>query len=189
MMSWRTRTRTNPLADHSPHNPVGKDNLPEVGEALKRLDVGHRRAVASLIARLVSVAFLIAILSIQLPAVRNALPIANALGIALIAWPFFTTTGRLYGWRISLGRQYAEAQCWADAEKALLPLTGVRSALFDAVGEGRYHLALAWRALGKTDDARRLLSEVSAQYARTEWGIRAAETLATLSPLPVSARN
>jgi hypothetical protein len=154
------------------------ESLPDVDEALRKLGRGHVRAAVSLGVRLLSVAFLIALLSVQLPAVRRALPLVNALGIALIAWPFFTSIGRLYSWRIALGRRYAEAARWVDAERVLAPLGGgVGAPLFDATGEGRYHLALARHGLGREADARTLWSELATQYANREWGIKAAESL------------
>lgn len=172
MSRTKTETRRRPA--------TAATTLPDADEALRRLAAGHGRALGSLVVRLISCAFLIALLTVQVPALRGALPLVNAAGVALVAWPFFTSTGRLYGWRIALGRRYADAGRWEEAARTLAPLgMGVRAALFDAAGEGRYLLALAWRSLGRGDDARRLWGELATQYARTEWGTLSAERLAT----------
>ena len=156
--------------------------LPDGDTALRQLAVGHARAVFSLLLRLLSAGFLIALLTIQLPAVRRALPLANAVGVALVAWPFFTSMGRLYGWRIALGRRCAEANQWEDAVRTLTPLVGMRATLFDAGGEGRYHLALALQHLGRDDEAQRQWREIANQYARSEWGRKSASALLPDTP-------
>ena len=97
--------------------------------------------------------------------------------LALI--PFIVTWGRLVAARITLGRALIERADWEEASLVLAPIgsgTG-KARLFDATGEGRYHLAQARQALGQFDAARRLLTTLANEIGtRSEWGRRAAET-------------
>jgi hypothetical protein len=131
--------------------------VPDVDTALAELSRRHLRAVASLAVRLIAVGFLAAILCAQIPWLARHRSVVDALSGVLVLWPFFTALGRLYSWRIALGRTYAKVGHWADAERTLTPVRGVRARLFDATGEGTYWLALACRARGQGGEATRLL--------------------------------
>lgn len=146
--------------------------LPPVDEALAALARRELRAVILLIARLIAVAVLITLLEMQVPALRRAPFLPEAVGGALILWPFFTARGRNAAWRIALGRSYARAKRWAEAERTLRPFARRAALGFDAAGEGAYWLAVAQRALGREEEARRLFQSV-ARTGRGEWKTRA----------------
>lgn len=156
---------------------------PPTDEALTALLRRTVRAWAWLLVRVVTLALLLAILSVQSPWVRQNRALMDALSGILALWPFFTAMGRIYSWRIALGRSYVREERWADAERTLSPLPGYRARLFDATGEGTYWLAVAHREQGKTEEARRLFRMVTERQPGGEWSQKAQEALA---PQPVS---
>jgi hypothetical protein len=140
-------------------------SAPPIDAALTELVRRSVRAGVWLVLRLVCAGFLLALVARQSPALAKAGAWLQPLAGLLVTLPFFTALGKNYAWRIALGRAYVAERRWSDAEKTLGVLTGARAALFDAAGEGRYHLAVARGALGRADDASRLFAEVAAQGA------------------------
>jgi hypothetical protein len=166
MPSKSKKTRPETASETAP------ETLPDVETALTELTRRQIRVVVALVVRVIAVALLTAILARQIPALRQVKPLVDALSGVLVLWPFFTAYGRLQAWRIALGRSYAKAQRWADAERTLTPLAGLRGSLYDATGEGRYWLAVARRGLGRTEEARRLFAFL-ATLPGGEWAERA----------------
>lgn len=160
---------------------VRRDHLPEAESALPELARRHARAVVALLLRAVSLAFLTAVLTIVAPAVRPYRPLLDAASGVLALWPFFTSLGRLYAWRITLGRAYARAGRWADAVRTLGPLQGARARLFDAPGQGRYYLGAALLGEGRGDEADRLFGVLAAE-APEPWRTHAAAAKETRDP-------
>lgn len=160
-----------PRAEARPARPA--DAAPPIETALPQLAQRSVRAAVWLVIRLVAVAVLTTMLVRQAPGLRSFRLVLDFIGALLVLVPFLTALGRNYGWRIRLGRAYATEERWADAETALGVLTGLRATLFDATGEGRYHLARVRRALGKREESARLFAEVAGQGS-AEWREKAA---------------
>jgi hypothetical protein len=156
--------------------------LPDAEIALTELSSRHLRALASLGVRLIAVGFLAALLCAQSPWLAQHRSLVDGLSGVLVLWPFFTALGRLYAWRIALGRTYAKAERWADVERTLRPLTGLRARLFDATGEGTYWLALARRAQGRNEEAARLLKSLAGAGGR--WAEQARVALSERQEVP-----
>jgi hypothetical protein len=160
--------------------PPERNNLASPGSvpdaALAELSRRHLRALAALGVRVVAVGFLAALLCVQVSWLGRHRGVLDALSGVLVLWPFFTDLGRLYAWRIALGRTYANAGRWAEAERALAPLTGLRGRLFDATGEGTYFLAVARRALGQDGAADALFQQLAGSVGGP-WGERARAAL------------
>jgi len=144
------------------------------------LDRRQGRAVASLIFRIVALPVLVTLLCRSAPALSALRPLLEAASVAAALFPFFATWGRLTAARIALGRARAEKADWPGAERLLTPIgrrLGAR--LFDATGEGRYHLALALGGLGREGSAHRLYEQLAAEIGeRSEWGRRSAAAVA-----------
>ncbi|MBC8102941.1 MAG: hypothetical protein H7Z41_10180 [Cytophagales bacterium] len=158
-------------------DPERQTTAPPVGEALPGLSRRMGWAVGSLLVRIVTVAVLNTILAHQIPWLGKNRAFLDALGGILVLWPFFTSWGRVYAWRIALGRTYVREQRWADADQTLSPFLHPRTRLFfDATGEGIYWLATARQALGKDEEARRLLTRLLRERRGT-WSERAQKAL------------
>lgn len=159
----------------------GPDAAPPLESALAALSRRHLRAVLALLARIAALGLLMALLSSQSPALAKARVLMDAVAGALALWPFFTALGRLYGWRIALGRSYVRESRFADADCALSPLVvGLRARLFDATGEGAYWLATARRGLGREAEARPLWETIAREHPVGEWGERARAALSEM---------
>jgi len=158
-------------------NRASPDPLPDADAALAELSRRHLRILAALGVRVVAVGFLVALLCVQVPWLGRHRGLLDALSGVLVLWPLFTDLGRLYAWRIALGRTYANAGRWAEVERALAPLLGLRARLFDATGEGTYYLAVARRALGRDHDADTLFRQLAGSISGA-WGERARAALA-----------
>jgi hypothetical protein len=156
---------------------VSSGPLPDADGALAELSRRHLRVLAALGVRVVAVGFFAALLCVQAPWFGRHRGALDALSGVLVLWPLFTDLGRLYAWRIALGRTYAKAGQWAEAERMLAPLTGLRARLFDATGEGTYYLAVARRALGRDGDADALFQQLAGSTGGA-WGERARAALA-----------
>jgi hypothetical protein len=109
--------------------------LPDVDTALALLRRRHLLLVGALLARLICAAILSALLAPRLSSLRGLL---DVFLIVLIVWPLYTGLGRLYSWRIALGRAYLGQDLVGDAARILAPLAAHprRALLFDASGEG-----------------------------------------------------
>jgi hypothetical protein len=153
------------------------ETLPDVDSALMELTRRQIRVGVALVVRIVAVALVTTVLAHQIPAMARMKPLVDALSGVLVLWPFFTAYGKLQAWRIALGRSYAKAERWADAERTLLPLDGLRGSVYDATGEGRYWLAVARRGLGRKEEARRLFIYL-ATLPGGEWAERARQEAA-----------
>jgi hypothetical protein len=152
---------------------------PPLEEALAELSRRTGWAIGSLVVRIVAIAVLNTILVHQIPWLGRNRVLLDAIGGALVLWPFFTALGQGYAWRIALGRTYAKEQRWSDADRTLTPFLHPRTRLFfDATGEGIYWLALSRSALGNIEDSRRLLQRL-ADERRGVWSDRARESLGT----------
>jgi hypothetical protein len=150
---------------------------PPLNEALQGLSRRTGWAIGSLVVRIVAVAALNTILSHQIPWLGRNRALLDALGGVLVLWPFFTSLGRGYAWRIALGRTYAKEHRWEDANKTLSPFLHPRTRLFfDATGEGIYWLAMSRFALGYEEDHLRLLRRL-ADERRGVWSDRARDRL------------
>lgn len=150
--------------------------LPEPETALPELSRRYIRLWISLLVRIVALGILTAILVRQSSWLENNRVLLDSLSGVLALWPFFTGMGKLYAWRIVLGRKYAEAERWTDAAQTLAPVGGIQGRLFDVTGEGRYWLAIALHGTGKAQEAKELLSWVAA-LPGGEWAKRAKEPL------------
>lgn len=155
--------------------------LPDPATALPELSRRYVRQWVSLLVRIVALGVLTAILARQSPWLEQNRVLLDSLSGVLALWPFFTGMGKLYAWRIALGRRYAEAGRFADAAQALAPVGGIQGRLFDATGEGRYWLAVALHGIGKEAEAKELLSWVAA-LPGGEWAKRAREPLSGGNP-------
>lgn len=164
-MPPRTKPRRTKPSVPTPSVPDPQTALPE----LTRREV---RAFIALLVRAVLVAFLSVVLARQVPGFRAYRLLWETVGGTLVLWPYLTTLGRVYEWRIHLGRAYARAAQWENARRTLAPLIGPRGALFDAVGEGRYFLAAALRGVGEAQKADRLLQTLGVN-GRSPWRERA----------------
>jgi hypothetical protein len=160
------------------NNPPAASTLPDPKTALPELSRRYIRQWVSLLFRIVALGILSAILVRQSPWLEQNRVLLDSLSGVLALWPFFTGMGKLYTWRIALGRRYAEAERWSHAAQTLAPVSGIQGRLFDMTGEGRYWLALALHGMGDERGARELLSWVAA-LPGGEWARRAKE------PLPV----
>lgn len=151
---------------------------PRIDEALAGLSRRTGWVIGSLVVRIVAVAALNTILAHQIPWLGRNRALLDALGGVLVLWPFFTALGRVYSWRIALGRTYAGEQRWEDADRTLSPFLHPRTRLFfDAAGEGIYWLAISRSALGRAEESRRLLQSLAGER-RGVWSERARESLA-----------
>jgi len=161
-----------------PRSEAASSSLPPVEAALAALARRSLGAVILLLARLVAAAILLVLLERQFPALRQGagLLVLEAAAGALVLWPFFTALGRAAAWRIALGRSYARAERWIEAERTLLVFTRAAYQPFDAAGEGTYWLAVARRGLGREEEARRLFRSV-ARSRRGPWRARAEAAL------------
>src|SRR5690349_20518077 len=118
------------------------NTLPEPETALTELSRRYVRQWVFLLMRIVTLGILTAIMVRQPPWLEQNRALLDALSGVLALWPLFTDMGKLYAWRIALGRRYAEAKRWADAARTLAPVGGIQGRLFDVTGEGRYWLAI-----------------------------------------------
>ena len=126
-----------------------------------------------LFVRLVGVALLVSVWEAAAPPGFARLRLfVDGVGALLVVLPFFTAYGRIFAWRIALGRAYVTEKRWPDAARALAALDRKGYHPFDATSEGAYWLALTCGALGKNDDARRLL-ELVARQGNVEWKSKA----------------
>lgn len=160
--------------------------LPDPQTALTELSRRYVRQWISLLLRIVALGILTAILVRQSPWLAQNRVLLDSLSGVLALWPFFNGMGKLYAWRIALGRKYAEAERWSDAAQTLAPVGGIQGRLFDMTGEGRYWLAVALQGIGKEQEARELLSWVAA-LPGGEWAKRAKEPLPSGNPAPSKA--
>jgi hypothetical protein len=103
------------------------------------------RAVVFVFVRLVGLALLVSVLAARSPWIEAHRAYFDAGAALLVVLPFFTALGRIFGWRIALGRAYVREGRWAEAERALAPFDRRRWTYhpFDAAGEGAYWLAVA----------------------------------------------
>ncbi|GAB4454603.1 MAG: hypothetical protein OHK0029_09390 [Armatimonadaceae bacterium] len=147
-------------------------SLPDIATAQTEFTRRHIRLWIALLLRVVGLGILTAILTAQVPFLAQNRPLLDAISGVLALAPLFTGLGRLHGWRIALGRRYAEAQRWHDALTILEPLRGITGRLFDANGEGRYWLAEAYHATGRASDAEALRTTV-ANLGSGEWAEKA----------------
>ena len=92
---------------------------------------------------MVGLAVLTTILKFQMPWLRPYSSVLDALSGILALWPFWTSVGRNWQWRIELGNAYALAGQNADAIAVLEALDGIQGKLFDAQGVGAAALAQA----------------------------------------------
>jgi hypothetical protein len=160
-------------------NPVKvKTNLPDLETARRELLKREARTFMWMLVRLVCIGMLSAIIRVSAPAVRPFLVVFDAVGILLILAPLFTGLGRIFAWRIALGKSYVDVRRFADAEAVLAVLSGVRGNLFDAQGQGRYFRAVALCALNRTPEALPLLREV-AERGQDPWQSQAKMQLAS----------
>jgi len=163
-----------PRRQAEPAPAAAPADLPDPDRALRALAGRQALAVVFLLVRLFSLALLATLLVVQAPGLRPYRPLLDAVSILLALWPFLTAYGRSVGWRIALGRAYAGAGRWADAERTLAPLAGWRARPFDAAGEGLFWLAMALRARGSGSEARTLMGRVAAPGGGSpEWQERA----------------
>lgn len=153
--------------------PPAPVSAPPVDEALAGLFRREVRAVVWLLVRIVAVALLATLLRARIPGLGRFGPIVDAVAAALVLWPFFTARGRVFAWRIALGRSYVREERWSDAERALRPLRRTRNQVFDATGEGAYWLAVSLRGLGRADEAAAVFAHVAAGRRGGEWRDRA----------------
>lgn len=176
------RKNSSPLATKkTPPPPSAATASPPLDTALAALSRRTARAVASLLVRVVALGVLITLLVHEAPGLERVRGVLDAVGAALALWPFFTSLGRLYAWRIALGRAYIREERWEDAARTLAPFRHPRARLlFDAAGEGAYHLAVTRRALGQGDEARRLFSLVAGER-RGPWSDAARTALESAS--------
>lgn len=120
--------------------------LPERDAAMRILFRRQVRALVLLLLRIVLLAMLFTFLKIQMPWLRPAQPLLDAVMGVLALWPFWTAVGRNWQWRIKLGRAYLDAGRADDAVAVLSALDGVQGRLFDAEKEGAAVLARAREA-------------------------------------------
>ncbi|HVK06532.1 MAG TPA: hypothetical protein VM490_23885 [Armatimonadaceae bacterium] len=146
---------------------------PPVEAALAELGRRHARALAWLGVRVVALGFLLAVLSLQWAALGRYRFALDALSGVLVLAPYFTAVGRLFAWRIALGRAYLREERGEDAVRTLAVFEGLRARVFDATGEGRFLLGTALRKRGKYDEARRVFADVR-RFGGGEWQERAA---------------
>ena len=71
------------------------------------------------------------------PGIRTFDFVLDAVCGALALWPFWTSIGRNWSWRIKLADAFLKAGRAADARVILEPLKGIQASLFDADGKGR----------------------------------------------------
>lgn len=143
--------------------PAGRA-APPAHDALRALARRGLRAAVFLFVRLVGVALLVSVWEASgAPGFGRARLLVDGMASLLVVLPFFTAYGRIFAWRIALGRAYVGEKRWAEAERTLAALDRKGYHPFDAAGEGAYWLALVRRALGHHDDARRLLDLVARQ--------------------------
>ena len=166
---------------HKPEAAAAPTGLPEPATALPELSRRYVRLWVSLLVRIVALGILTAILVRQSLWLEQNRILLDSLSGVLALWPFFTGMGKLYAWRIALGRKYAEAERWADAAPTLAPVGGIQGRLFDVTGEGRYWLARALHGIGKEAEAKELLSWVAA-LPGGEWAKRARDPLPAGNP-------
>lgn len=145
-----------------------RSELPTLVIARRELMIREARAFAWMLLRLVCVAFLTTVLMRSAPFLRPFRPIFDLLGGILILVPLITGLGRVFAWRIALGKAYVENRRFADADAVLAVLSGLRAMLFDAGGEGRFHRATALRALARPTEADGLLREIT-ERGREPW--------------------
>ena len=149
-------------------------NLPPLDAAKRELMAREARAFAWMLLRLVCVAFLTTLIVRSVPALAPFRVLLDAGGGVLILAPLFTSLGQTFAWRIRLGKDYADAHRFADADAVLCVLSGLRATLFDARGAGRFHRATALRGMNRHGDAALLLRDVAAT-GRDPWREKAAE--------------
>ncbi len=132
-----------------------------------------------LFVRLVGVALLVSIWEAGgRPGFGRVRLVVDGVAALFVVLPFFTAYGRIFAWRIALGRVYVHEKRWAEAERTLAVLDRKGYHPFDAAGEGAYWLALVRRARGQDDDARRLL-ELVARQGSAPWKGEADNALRT----------
>lgn len=117
--------------------------LPDREAAMRTLFQRQIRATVMLGVRVVGLAVLTTILKIQMPWLRPYSAVLDALSGILALWPFWTSVGRNWQWRIELGKAYADAGQFVDAIAVLEALDGIQGKLFDAQGVGAAALAKA----------------------------------------------
>lgn len=146
--------------------------LPEREIALRELSRRTLGLWLSLFLRILALGILSAIFVAQVPWLRQNRALLDMLSGVLALWPFFTGIGRLHAARIALGRRYAEAERWDDALATLEPLAAPVGRFFDATGEGRYWLAVAYRKAGRDAEAQKIQERV-AEIPGGEWAEKA----------------
>lgn len=161
---------------------------PPVEAALSGLVGRTVRAVVFVFVRLVGLALLVSVLAARSPWIEAHRAYFDAGAALLVVLPFFTTLGRIFGWRIALGRAYVREGRWAEAERALAPFARRRWTYhpFDAAGEGAYWLAVARQQSGQGEPARRLFDLV-VRHGAEPWRTQAQQAAATASPVPDAA--
>ncbi|MBC8142609.1 MAG: hypothetical protein H7Y38_14350 [Armatimonadetes bacterium] len=160
------------------------NSLPTLDAAKRELLKREARAFAWMLLRLVSVALLITLLLRAAPALASFRVVLDAIGGVLILAPLFTALGQTFAWRIQIGKAFADAKRFADADALLLPLSGLRATLFDARGEGRFYRAIALHGLHRDADAETLFRDVAAT-GRDPWHEKAQAELS--APQAVSS--
>ncbi len=144
------------------------ETAPPLSEASASLARRTGAVYMSLLIRAVAVGVLWAILAARLPFLARNQAVLDAIGAVLVVAPFFTAMGKLYAWRIALGRAYLRENRASDAASALAPFDTLRARLFDATGEGAFHLVLARRGVSSDDNATHLLTRVASR-GQTPW--------------------
>jgi hypothetical protein len=148
---------------------TGAASAPTADDALRALARRGLRATVFLFVRLVGVALLVSIWEATgTPGLQRVRLLVDGVAALLVVLPFFTAYGRIFAWRIALGRAYVGGKRWSDAERTLAPLDRKGYHPFDAAGEGAYWLALTRRAQGRDEEARRLLKLV-ARHGSGRW--------------------
>ena len=117
--------------------------LPVVDDAQKALFQRQVRALVLLGVRVVGLAILATVLKRQMPWLRPYESFFDAMTGILALWPFWTSVGRNWQWRIKLGGAYVDAGRRDDALAMLEALDGIQGRLFDADGKGATLLARA----------------------------------------------
>lgn len=168
--------------------PATASIAPPVEAALSGLVGRTVRAVVFVFVRLVGLALLVSVLAARSPWIEAHRAYFDAGAALLVVLPFFTALGRIFGWRIALGRAYVREGRWAEAERALAPFARRRWTYhpFDAAGEGAYWLAVARQQSGQGEPACRLFDLV-ARHGSALWRTQAQQAAATASPVPDAA--
>ena len=127
------------------------DALPDVQEALGALLRLQIRAIWMLAVRVLLLSFLLTIIRMLVPGIRRFDFALDAVSGALALWPFWTSIGRNWRWRIKLADAFLKAGRADDTRVILEPLKGIQASLFDADGKGRI---LRTEAINRTNDTK-----------------------------------